>query len=116
MFLTYRLLDGKDTVDACHIDAAAAFWDYSRASAQLIFGDRLGDADADRLYAALVKARPAGLDRTAQYAVFDNNIGKAKLERLRQPLEDDGRAVEMCERTGGRQRLVLVATQLTNYE
>ena len=65
VFLTYRLLDGKDTVDACHIDAAAAFWDYSRASAQLIFGDRLGGVDADRLYAALVKARPAGLDRTA---------------------------------------------------
>jgi hypothetical protein len=46
----------------------------------LIFGDNLGDAD--RLY-----------------AVFDNNITKAKLEGLRLRLVDGGRAVEVCEQS-----------------
>jgi hypothetical protein len=45
------------------ITTPGPFWNDSWASAQLIFGDKLGDADEDRLDAALVNAGPAGLDR-----------------------------------------------------
>ena len=36
---------------ACHVEAAGALWSYARASAEYVFGDRLGDQVADRLLA-----------------------------------------------------------------
>ena len=114
--LVYCLLDRKDTVDVCHIDAAAAFWDYARASAQQIFGRKLGDANTERLLAALVKAGPAGLDGAEQFEVFHNNISGAELERTRRVLEDAGLAVTNRPSTGGRPRIVMVATRLTKNE
>jgi Protein of unknown function (DUF3987) len=112
--LLYCLLDESDAVDDRHIDAAAAFWAYARASAQLVFGDTLGDPNADRLLAALVNAGPAGLDGAQQHAIFDNHISAAELERARRLLEDKRKAVTHSEKTGGRERLITVAARFTS--
>ena len=111
--LLYCLLDGGDAVDAPHVDAAAAL-QYARASAQLVFGDRLGDPNADRLLAALVNAGPAGLDGAQQHAIFDNHISAAELERVRRLLEDKRKAATHSEKTGGRERLITVAARFTS--
>jgi hypothetical protein len=59
----YALLDGSATVQAMHLLAALALWDYAEASARFIFGNALGDPDAEKLLAAL-RAKPEGLTRT----------------------------------------------------
>ena len=108
--LLYALLEGARGVEARHVDAAEALWDYCRASAALIFGDSLGDRNADRLLAALRKAGPVGLDGREQHDVFERNVSAAELERVRQLLVAKGLAVVYSEQTAGRQRQVMVAT------
>lgn len=45
--LLYALLDGKSEIDAPHLNAALALWEFCEASAIYIFGDALGDPIAD---------------------------------------------------------------------
>jgi Protein of unknown function (DUF3987) len=52
--LIYALLDGKDQIDAQHLRAAIAVWEYCEASAVHIFGGLLGDPVADDI----MRARP----------------------------------------------------------
>jgi hypothetical protein len=59
----YALLDRQPVVGVAHLRAALALWRYCEDSARLIFGDRCGDPDAEKLLAAL-RAAPAGLTRT----------------------------------------------------
>jgi hypothetical protein len=59
----YALLDRSMTVSTQHLLSAVALWEYCEASARLIFGDRFGDTDSERLLAAL-KENPDGLTRT----------------------------------------------------
>src|SRR6266446_4831088 len=49
----YALLDGVDTVAAEHVRAALALWAYSESSVGEIFGDRLGDPDAEKILDAM---------------------------------------------------------------
>jgi hypothetical protein len=58
----YALLDGSEAIRADHLAAALALWDFTEASARLIFGDTLRDSSAEKLIAAL-KASPEGLSR-----------------------------------------------------
>jgi hypothetical protein len=58
----YALLDGSVAIRAEHLTAALALWDYCEQSARLVFGDALGNADAEKLLGAL-KTSPEGLTR-----------------------------------------------------
>ena len=109
--LLYALLDGARQIDTEHVEAAAAVWDYSRASAAWVFGDRLGDQVADRLLAALRQAGAAGLDRAAQHAALGSHTPATRLDVAAARLISLGLAAVRTEQTGGRPRHVLYACE-----
>ena len=59
----YAVLDGELEVDAVHLFAALALWEYCDASARLVFGNGGADPDVEKLVEAL-KAPPDGLTRS----------------------------------------------------
>ena len=59
--LTYALADGSHAIELVHLEAALEVWRYCAASVRYIFGDRTGDATADRILEAL---RRGDLSRT----------------------------------------------------
>jgi hypothetical protein len=71
--LLYALLDRYNQIEPIHLRAALALWDYCERSARSIFGDALGDRDAQAILNAL-RAAPAGLTRTEiRRRVFHDN-------------------------------------------
>lgn len=103
--VTYALLDGSNEIDVAHLRAAAALWDYARASALTIFGESTGDPVADRLYQALAGAGDGGLDGEQQLALFSRHQSSRKVSEARELLESKGLAVSIKEQTGGRPKL-----------
>ena len=104
--LLYALLDGRAAVDVRHIEAAEALWGYCRESARLIFGDALGDANADKLLAALKHAGPVGLDFSEQVDLFQRHLTRDQLQAVRDLLPSRGLATTTTEGTAGRSRSV----------
>ncbi len=101
--VAYALVDGSDFIGLPHLEAAWAAWCYCRHSAELIFGNRLGDPEADRLLAAIRASGYAGLDGTAQNAVLGR---RASAEQVRIRLERRGLIETVYIDTGGRPRAV----------
>ena len=60
----YALADGLAVIDGCHLLAARALWDASARCARYIFGDSLGDPNAEKILNALKDGLPTGLTRT----------------------------------------------------
>jgi hypothetical protein len=56
--LIYALLDRSRVIRKTHLAAALAVWKYCEGSCLWIFGDRLGDPHADKLFAEL-RSSPA---------------------------------------------------------
>jgi hypothetical protein len=78
----YALLEGRREIGMGHLESALAVWDYCESSAKFIFGQTLGDADAEKLLDALRRA-PEGLTRTEiTRDVFQKNKTKEALGRL----------------------------------
>jgi hypothetical protein len=88
--LIYALLDYSDTIGLEHLEAGLAVWRYSADSATWIFGDSLGDATADEIWAA-AKERPGGVTRTEVSDMFSRNKKRREIERALGVLEDAGR-------------------------
>lgn len=105
--VTYALLDGTNRIDTSHIDAAWAVWNYCRASAELVFGDALGDPVADRILQALSDAGDDGLDRTTLHKLFARHESGARIQAAVTRLMTLDRITESTESTGGRPRSVL---------
>lgn len=103
--ITYALSDGSPTIDTPHLHAAAAVWDYCRASALAIFGEATGSPVADRLYEALVDAGEKGLDGEEQLAVFARHVPKDKLAAARTLLGAKGLATTVKQPTDGRPKV-----------
>jgi hypothetical protein len=99
--LIYALLDGEHVIGAQHVEAAFALWDYAERSLFSIFGDALGDPNADRILAALREA-PSGLTRTAIAGVFGRNTPASEIERSLALLARAGLAFPTSEDTAGR--------------
>ena len=57
----YALLDCSTWIRLHHLEAGLSLWKYCEQSAAYIFGDSLGDPDAEKLMAALDKAGKDGL-------------------------------------------------------
>jgi hypothetical protein len=51
--MVYALADSSPEIHREHVVSALAVWDYAEESARRIFGSALGDADADKVLAAL---------------------------------------------------------------
>lgn len=100
--LIYVLLDESDAIDADHLLAALAVWQYCEDSARVVFGDSLGDPVADEILRALRPRGDGGMTRTEISHLFKRHqsadrIGAA-LDLLRR------RRLAACDMsdTGGR--------------
>jgi hypothetical protein len=97
----YALLDHSTIIRVDHLMAALAVWDYADASAEYIFGERMGDPAADRIVDALVQA-PNGMTRTEISNLFGRHMSGTQIGRALQHLKSHGRASPVEETTGGR--------------
>lgn len=99
--LIYALLDGKGDIDLQHLEAAMAVWAYCEQSAQLIFGDSLGNPIADEILSALQR-NPLGMTRTD----ISNHLGRhcdaTEIAAALAVLLQAGRAKYETQRTSGR--------------
>ncbi len=97
----YALLDHSTIIRVDHLMAALAVWDYADASAEYIFGERMGDPAADRIVDALVQA-PNGMTRTEISNLFGRNRGANDIDRALRHINSTGLAKCAQETTGGR--------------
>jgi hypothetical protein len=99
----YALLDGSSTIEEAHLRAGLAFWRYAERSAAYIFGDALGDRDADRLLSEL-RSTALGLTQTQIYRdMFSKNKSRDEIARILGRLLEAGKVrSESDHSTGGR--------------
>lgn len=83
----FALLDGKDEIDREHLEAGLAVWQYAEDSARYIFGERIGDKNADILLNALREAEN-GLTRTEIRDYFQRNLNAKEISRILQTLAE----------------------------
>jgi hypothetical protein len=75
----YAALDRTPLIDACHLQAALAVWDYCRAGARLLFDTAPIDPTAQRIGQALDVA-PEGLTRMQIRALFHRHVSKERID------------------------------------
>lgn len=109
--MIYALLDGTLRIAAPHVIAALAVWEYVEASGRYIFGEDTDDPKAQKLLDALRLAKDKGLSRKAIYIeVFHKHANRQAIDRMVRQLCDSGRAEVVKQRTSGRTRQVVCAT------
>ena len=99
--MIYALLDRSAFIDAPHLLAALACWDYAEASARFVFGDALGDPIADEILRAL-RERPEGMTRTELMHHFGRHLSGEQIGRALAVLAKGNFAKSETERTSGR--------------
>ncbi len=99
--LVYALLDCATEIRIEHLESALGLWQYSEASAKWIFGDALGDPDADTILNAL-RSQPSGLTRTEISNLFGRNLSASQIDRALTVLLGAKRASFTPEKTNGR--------------
>jgi hypothetical protein len=97
----YSLMDLSCTIRREHLLAALALWEYAEASVKFIFGDRMGDAVADRIYDALGDSSE-GLTRTEIRDMFDRHEKRERIDDAITLLVRYRKVVLVKEETGGR--------------
>jgi hypothetical protein len=100
--LNYALLDGADMVDTPHLQAALAFWQYSHASAECIFGG--ASVLARDIHERLRLAFPGELDRTDLHQATGRNKSATEITLALAELHRYGLATPRKEQTGGAPR------------
>jgi len=99
--LIYALLDCSPVIQRQHLEAALAVMDFVTASAEWIFGELYGEADADKILDAL-RQRPDGLTRTEVNALFNRHKSHAEIEAALRTLQGGQLADMQTETTDGR--------------
>lgn len=100
--LVYALLDGTDHIGRVHLEAALALWRYVEDSARYVFGDALGDPEAEAILAAL-RAAPEGLTRgQISVQVFGKNKTSGEITLALTRLLEAGFVRHEKVKTGGR--------------
>jgi hypothetical protein len=99
--LLYALMDRSADIQAPHLLAALALWDYAERSVYHVFGDSLGDPLADDLL-GLLRGCPGGLTRNELRDYLGRHQSSERIGRALGLLLQHGRA--RCERqeTAGR--------------
>ena len=101
--LLYALLDQAPQIDVVHIEAALALWRYCEASARTIFGDIIGDPNADTILRALRVAGASGLSRSDLINLFGRHLAANKLDAALIALLSAGKVRRAgMQKTGGR--------------
>jgi hypothetical protein len=108
----FALIDRLPLVKRVHLEAALAVWDYAAASAAFVFGDALGDPDADELLRAL-RASPDGITRTEIRDHFGRHRKGEQISRILRKLQASGLITRLMEETNGRPAERWVATKAT---
>jgi len=99
----YATINESQSIEAEHLEAALAVWDYAEESACYIFGDATGDVVADQILEALRAALPDGMSRTEISHLFRRHQSAQRIGQALTLLAKTGRAY--CKRvkdTGGR--------------
>jgi hypothetical protein len=104
----YAVLDKSAVIQAEHMQAALAVWQYCEDSARYIFGQQLGDPVADAIVAA-IKESATGLTRTEMSFLFGKNKSSERIEQALTLLQEHGRIARRTEKTEGRSREVWFA-------
>jgi hypothetical protein len=99
--LIYALLDCHRTIDAVHLDAALAVWNYACASAEWALEAASGDPLAEQIHAALA-ASADGLTRTQIRDLFHRNQPASAIDQALGLLAEAGRARRQRVTTAGR--------------
>jgi hypothetical protein len=100
----YALLDRSEVIRPVHLKAALAVWEYSEASARLIFGTLLGSPMEDKILDTL-KSR-GEVNETEISALFGKNKSADEIHRALSNLKRWGHAESREEKTPGRSRTV----------
>jgi hypothetical protein len=98
--ILYALAAGSNEIGVEHLASAYAVWGYCEDSALYLFGDQLGDADADKLLDAL-RGSPEGMSRTQIRDLFQRNKKPEELQRILDLLESFGKAYVKKEKAAG---------------
>jgi hypothetical protein len=85
--LIYAVLDGAAAISSRHVDAAIAWCDYSRASAEKAFGASLG-GQADRLLTVVRDEMPDGIYASTLHDGLAHNWKAGQLTTARALLEE----------------------------
>jgi hypothetical protein len=116
--LVYALFDqsgefgARGVIKLPHLEAALALWRYAEQSAAFVFGNALGDAEADEVLLHLKRAGTKGLSRTdIGTAVYGHHVSAAGLRRALGVLVRHGLAVMEERRTAGRSVEIWCATE-----
>ena len=98
--LLYAVLDCAPTIQAEHLQAALALWDYADASARRIFGGRLGISMADTILIAL--RQRGAMTRTQINNLFKRNKTEAEIDAVLSLLLEQRKAKQStCPPEGG---------------
>lgn len=97
----YALADDSSLVRLPHLQAAREIWRYAFQSVAYLFGDRLGDATADAILAALRRVWPESLTRTEiSDVVFHHHKPASEIDRALGVLSRAGLAKSDTDRSG----------------
>jgi hypothetical protein len=106
--LIYALLDQAEAIDVAHLEAALAVWKYCEASARYIFGDSLGDREADLILQTL-RQNANGMIRREIFRLFGNHVSSGTVTRALGYLLRTGKVRNESQPTSGRPREVWFA-------
>ena len=98
----YALMNESYEIDADHLLAALALWDYAEKSARYVFGDATGDPVADQILEALRASRGEGMTKTEISQLFGRNKSAARIARALSLLLSMEHVRRKMQRTGGR--------------
>ena len=108
--LVYALADGCGSIATHHLLAALAVWQYSVATARLVFPEGAMAATTNRLYAYVVAAGPAGRTRSEISHLFHRNKTARELDVFLTELERHGYLTQTREDPDGRGRPTIRVT------
>lgn len=91
--ILYTLLDKSLTIEKRHLEAALAFWEYSKASAEYLFGETTGHPLDNKIINALESLEGQG-SRTEISALLSNNYQAREMDTAYQRLKDAGLIIE----------------------
>lgn len=103
--MLYALADCSYEIRRTHVESALAVWEYAEESARYIFGDAIGDADADKVLEEL-KGCEEGMTRTEIRDLFGRNRSGEELDRIMEVLADAGRIRVTKHRENGSKKPV----------
>jgi len=86
-----------------------AVWKYSEASVSTIFGDSLGDPDADRILRELTQKLSKSLTTTEVHKIFSGHRTSEQIEVAIQCLQKKGKIDRHTEKTNGRRIEYIIA-------